>query len=84
MKKTATNPARTIESTVSINLTPLRNNETLVDSTEALRLNGRDVILVFIWTSILRNGLHPLTFEEDLVNIFDRIFVMFLLRNFCP
>ena len=48
MKKIATNPARTIESTVSINLTPLRNSETVVESDEASCFNGRDEILVFI------------------------------------
>jgi hypothetical protein len=56
MKKIATNPARTIEITVSMNLTPLRKIETVVDSEEAFCFNGRDEILVFIWISILVKG----------------------------
>src|SRR5215216_397359 len=55
MKNIATNPARTIETIVSINLTPLWNSDTFFETSEAF-CNGRDEILVFIKISILVKG----------------------------
>src|ERR1044071_3868132 len=56
MKNIPTNPARTIETIVSIKLTPLWNSDTVFETSEAFCFNGRDEILVFIWISILVKG----------------------------
>ena len=48
MKNIATNPARTIETIVSIILTPLWNSDTFFETSEVFCFNGMDEILVFI------------------------------------